>query len=111
VSSLANRGADVDVRVVAGTPLSIVAESDARISAQGQIPRLEARLEAGAELRARGLVTRDVRLEGNGESKAFVCATSKLDVELSGRSEATCYCHPSDVDRELSGSSSLDHDD
>ncbi len=57
---------------------------------------------------AKDLRARDVKLEAGGSSKAEVCVTGHLEVDLGGSSEADYYCSPSSVDREIGRGSELE---
>jgi hypothetical protein len=108
----AERGANVDVTLTTGDnkmgpALAINAKSGAKVTARGTISRLDAELTGGAELHARELIAQDVSLDASGSSTASVCAIGSLDADIGGSAEASYYCDPDHVTREVSGGGRL----
>ncbi len=104
----AQRSAEVDITTNARALLDIRAETSAKVIGHGTIDRIDAELSSSAKLWAKDLRARDVKLEAGGSSKAEVCVTGHLEVDLGGSSEADYYCSPSSVDREIGRGSELE---
>ncbi len=87
--------------------LDVSGASDLRVS--GRVKQLDAEVSGASELDASGLEADAVRIESSGASSAEVTANTALVAEASGASSIRWRGTATQVDRDASGASSIDH--
>jgi hypothetical protein len=104
----AEQRAHVDATLDGPGTLKLDANSESSITGHGKVARLNVNVTGSAKIRARDLVAKDVDLEASGSSDAEVCATDSLVADIGGNADASYYCSPKHVERDVGGGGSLE---
>jgi len=98
-----------EVTALDGASLEVEVSGASTLRLQGKTTKLEADISGASELQAAALVADNVEIDSSGASSAEVTANTSLVAEASGASSIVWLGSATQVNRETSGASSIDH--
>lgn len=98
-----------EVTAIDGASLEVEVSGASTLLLQGKSTKLEADISGASELEAATLVADDVEIDSSGASSAEVTANASLVAEASGASSIVWFGNATQVNKETSGASSIEH--
>jgi hypothetical protein len=103
--------ADLIAHSVSGTSFSVQSTGAADITVDGTVDQLLADLTGASQLRAKGLQAKVVEISTTGAADAWVNASEKLRVAITGAGDVTYSGNPPTVEKHITGAGSIRHKD
>jgi hypothetical protein len=103
--------ADLIGHGLAGTIFAVESKGAASITLDGTVDELLADLTGASELKAKGLQTKVVQISTTGAADAWVTATEKLRVAITGAGDVTYSGNPPTIERRITGAGTIHHKD
>ena len=103
--------ADLIAHSVSGSSFSVQSTGAADITVDGTVDQLLADLTGASELRAKGLQAKIVEISTTGAADAWVTASEKLRVAITGAGDVTYSGNPATIEKRVTGAGSIHHKD
>ena len=103
--------ADLIAHSVSGTSFAVQSRGAASILLDGTVDQLLADLTGASELKAKNLQAKVVELSATGAADAWVTATERLRVAITGAGDVTYSGNPQSVERRVTGAGTIRHKD
>jgi hypothetical protein len=101
----AEGAAELAVSGLSPRALDVYASGASVITAEGATQTMRMEASGASKLWLRNLAASDVSALASGSSQLELCASGRLNLDLSGASHATYLCHPAPVITNLTGGS------
>ena len=103
--------ADLIAHSISGFSFAVQSKGAASIMIDGSVNQLLADLTGASELKAKNLQAKVVEISTTGAADAWVTATEKLRVAITGAGDVTYSGNPQTIDRRITGAGSIRHKD
>jgi len=106
----ASGAASVSIIDIKNSDLSVDLSGASELTAAGETNDLNAVLSGSSVIKARRLSSGSADIDASGASRAYVLATKTLTAEASGASSITYQGNPENIEKNVSGASSIQAD-
>ena len=103
--------ADLVAQGVNGKVFAVESAGSTSITLDGTVDELLADLTGASELKAKSLQAKSVGISATGAADAWVTATEKLRVAITGAGEVTYSGNPPTIEKKVTGAGSIHHKD
>ena len=103
--------ADLVARGVNGKVFAVESTGAASITLDGTVDELLADMTGASELKAKSLQAKSVGISTTGAADAWVTATEKLRVAITGAGDVTYSGNPPTIEKKVTGAGSIHHKD
>jgi hypothetical protein len=103
--------ADLIAHGVSGSIFAVESKGATSITLDGTVDELLADLTGASEVKAKGLQAKVVEISTTGAADAWVTATEKLRVAITGAGDVTYSGNPQTIERKITGAGTIHHKD